>query len=244
MKEDLFLARVEDVYNLCIRTSVPHFLGFLTLEERSNAESFLKKFNAKYAFKGGFDEAERTVLCCFPDWCDSADFPFTAVTFEFNKNYSLSHRDFLGSLMALGITRESVGDILVESGRAVVFVKEEIKDFILTQIEKIGRVGVTLKTGYRLPLPNMGELVSCTDTVSSMRIDCVVSAVCGVSRCTATELIEDSKVLVNSIILEKASKIVTDGDAVTVRGKGKYFIDSSKEFSKKGRIILKYSKYV
>ena len=244
MNDDLFFARVEDTLNLSFRTSVPHFFGFLTEEEAAKAGNYLKKITDRFAFFGGYDGAERTILCCMPDWCENPEYPLDAVTVIYNSNYTLSHRDFLGSLMALGITRESVGDILVESGRAVIFLRNEITDFVLTQIEKIGRVGVELKKGYELSLPAAGVLVSCSDTVSSMRLDCVVSAVCGVSRGTAAELIESSRTLVNSLVIEKTSKIITEGDAITVRGKGKFFIVSANEHSKKGRIILKYNKYM
>ena len=145
--------------------------------------------------------------------------------------------------MALGITRESVGDILVEDGRAVVFVKNSVLQFVLTQIEKIGRVGVNIKTGYDIPLPKHGELISCTTTVSSMRLDCIVSSLCGVSRNSAVEFIESSRVSVNSLPVLKNKKIVSNGDSVTVRGKGKFYITDCDEYSKKGRIILKYNKY-
>ena len=65
----------------------------------------------------------------------------------------LSHRDILGSLMALGIKRETVGDILIEEGRAVVFVCGDVKEYILNQVEKIGRVGVDMTEGCSFPLP-------------------------------------------------------------------------------------------
>ncbi len=243
MKDDLLSARVKDLYDLTFKTSVPHYLGFLSESEAAVCEEMLKCTSAKFLSFGGFDAAERKMLCCMPDWCDEPDFPIKAITFEFNSSYKLSHRDFLGSLMALGITRESVGDILVESGRAVAFVKTSVLKFILTQIEKIGRVGVQIKLGFQEPLPSIGELISCTTTVSSMRLDCVISAICGVSRNAALEYIEAGKVYVNSLPTQRATKLVLNGDSVTVRSKGKFYIVESDEHSKKGRIILKYNKY-
>ena len=243
MKEDLLSARVNDLYDLTYKTSVPHYLGFLSDTETAVCEDMLKRIGAKFCAFGGFNAAERKMLCCMPEWCDEPQFPITALTFEFNVAFKLSHRDFLGSLMALGITRESVGDILVEDGRAVVFVKDSVLQFVLTQIEKIGRVGVKIKSGYSEPLPSVGELISCTTTVSSMRLDCVVSAICGVSRNTALEYIEVGKVYVNSLPTQKPTKLLSDGDTLTIRSKGKFYIIEGNEYSKKGRIVLKYNKY-
>jgi len=244
MKENLFLARISDTVDLSLKTSVPHYFGFLTEEEIASAEIFLKKISCNFSFFGGYDDAQRKVLCCYPDWCENPDFPITPITVNFNSSYSLTHRDFLGSLMALGITRESVGDILTENGRAVIFLRNEVLSFVLTQIEKIGRVGVELEKGYKEPLPITKRLKSFSETVSSARLDCVVSAVCGVSRNSAVAAIEGARVLVNSVCTEKPTKNIVKGDSITVRGKGKFLIDSLEDRTKKGRIILKYSKYI
>jgi len=242
MDDKLFSARVNDLAELADRTSSPQFLGFLTEEEAAISHRILQN-RYRHCHFGGYSDAERTMLCLLPDWCESPAFPIDAITFNYNINYKLSHRDFLGALMSLGITRESIGDILVENGRAVVFLKNQITNFVITQINKVGSVGVDVKIGFIKPLPQKGVLINCTDTVSSMRLDCVVSAVCGVSRSNATELIEASKVLVNSLVVEKVTKTLIEGDILTVRSMGKFFIDSASEHTKKGRIVLNYKKY-
>lgn len=243
MDKQFLPARINDTFNLCERTGVPHFLGFLTESEAALAEDVLKGTTARYEFFGGYSEAERRMLACLPEWCEEADYPISAFTLNFRECDSLSHRDFLGSLMALGITRESVGDILVEKGRAVIFVSRDVSDFVKTQLEKVGRVGVEVLRGFSEPLPQHGKLIQCSDTVASLRLDCVVSAVASVSRNAACEMIESGMVSIDSVTCEKATRTVEKGDRVTVRGKGKFFIDDVSELSKKGRIILKYSKY-
>ena len=244
MEASVFSARVFDTAKQCERTSVPKFLGFLSPDEAATANDLLKKYAVKYQFFGGYNSAERTILACLPDWCDETEYPVSGVTFGYRVCDNLSHRDFLGSLMGLGITRESVGDILVENGRAVVFLKNEILDFVLSQIDKVGRCGVEVHLGFDLPLPEAGVLTSFSDTIASLRLDCVVSSLCGCSRNTACEMISDSRVSVNSLSVQKTTKMIASGDRITIRGKGKFIIDSADEFSKKGRIILKYSKYV
>ena len=103
-----------------------------------------------YLLWGGYEGAERKMLCVYPQYGDEniiESFPMQAVTFRFRLEDKLSHRDFLGSLMALGITRGCVGDILVNSGSASVFVKDTVVRDVLG-ISKIGRVGV--KTGAQI----------------------------------------------------------------------------------------------
>jgi RNA-binding protein YlmH len=146
--------------------------------------------------------------------------------------------------MALGITRESVGDILVEDGRAVVFLKDEVLNFVITNIAKIGGVGVSAKIGFDLPLPEADALIDLSVTVSSLRLDCVVAALCGVSRNKANEIIAMGFVSVNSLVFEKSTKQITDGDVLSVRGKGKFIVKSTLNKTKKDRTVLEFKKYL
>ena len=244
MESELFRARVKDTADICLKTSRPKFFGFLSAGQAVLAKQILENFVCRSEFWGGYEGAERVMLGCFPEWADGSDFPVCAVTFTYRKGDSLSHRDFLGSLMALGITRETVGDILIEQGRAVAFVTAEIKDYILNQITKIGGTGVTVSEGCKEPLPAADRLEEFTDTCASERIDCVVSSLCGYSRGKAAEVISQGLVTVNSETAEKLSKTVAAGDVISVRGKGKFHIDSLETRTKKNRIVIKYKKYI
>ncbi len=239
----LLPARVNDLSLLCQKTSTLKFLGFLTPAEAGVAVKALNKTD-RYSLFGGFEAAERTVLCFMPDWCDKPQFPITAISFNYRKCDSLSHRDFLGALMALGLNRETVGDILVEQGRAVIFVLSDVADFIASQITKIGAVGVSVQKGYTEPLPNIGGVEALSTTVASLRIDCVVASLCGLSRGAASDTIADGKVTVNSVAVLKPTTTVDANDIITIRQRGRFKITSCDEHSKKGRIILKYNRYI
>ena len=138
METDLLKDRILDTVGICNKTDRPKFLGFLSLEQSVFAENIISKLDSNYRFFGGFDGAQRVMLGCFPEWQSEWDFPISAITFTFRKTDILTHRDFLGSLMALGLKRETVGDILVEEARAVVFLTDETADYVLSQITKIG----------------------------------------------------------------------------------------------------------
>lgn len=243
MDINLLPARIDDLKCICEKTNSPKFIGFLTAEEAALA---VKQFELgdKYSLSGGYVGAERVMLGVFPDWCEEPVFPINPITFTYRVCDTLSHRDFLGALMALGITRETVGDILIEKGRAVAFVADDVSKFVFTQIDKVGNVGVTLTKGFVEPLPNASKKQSFSVTVASTRLDCVVAALCGISRGQATEQIADGYVSVNSICVTKPTVSIRANDKVTVRKRGKFEITSCDEHSKKGRIILKYDKYI
>ena len=246
MDTELLPSRIRDAIRLCNNTASPKFVGFLRSEETLIAENAAENIVCKYAFYGGYEGAERVFFGVFPDWCESPPdyFPIKALTFTFRQEDILGHRNFLGTFMSLGIARETVGDILIEKGRAVAFFTEDVVNFVREQTTKISNVGVTVTEGFSLPLPEMSGFVSVTDTVASLRLDCVVASLGGCSRKTATELIENKLVSVNSRCVERTVKTVQNGDSITIRGKGKFIIESVNDRSRKDRFILKAKKYI
>lgn len=244
MDAELFKARIGDTADLCERTSTPKFLGFLTREEAILADKILNNRNIRYDFSGGYEDSERVFLGCFPDWCEDSFYPITALTFSYRKADTLAHRDVLGYLMSLGLKREAIGDILIEEGRAVAFLNDDVADFVLSQTEKVGRTGVKVTKGFVEPLPQRNELVEFSVTVASERLDCVVSALAGISRKTASEKIISGEVSINSVICEKVTAMVNEGDAVSIRKKGKFIIDSFGGKTKKDRVVINCKKYI
>lgn len=244
METELFKARIKDAADICVKASKSKYLGFLSAAEAVLAESLLKNAPCRTSFYGGYEGAERVMLGCFPDWMEEDSFPINSLTFKYRESDTLSHRDFLGSLMALGIKRETVGDILTEQGRAVVFVTDEICEYIKSQVTKIGRTGVTVTDGYIAPLPNGDKLAEFSDTAASDRIDCVISALCGFSRAGALAALSEGVVTVNSVTVSKPSKSVAEGDIISVRGKGRFLIGSLDGRTKKNRIVINYKKYI
>lgn len=246
MDSALFIPRILDAVRLCDASSMPKFVGFLTPAEAAEADNAVKKLACTCSFFGGYKEAERVYFGVFPDWCEDREdfFPISPLTFTFRACDRLTHRDFLGALMSLGIVREAVGDILIEEGRTVVFLNSELSDFVSTQLTKVGRVGVKCEKSVTLPLPGGSKLEPITDTVASTRLDCVVASLARCSRGQAAELIADGLVTVNSFCVTKAVKTVYDGDRISIRGKGRFLIDSVSGRSKKDRVILLANKYL
>lgn len=238
--------RVEDAVRLCRKHGACRFLGFLDPAGVLQAKRIVEKLSIKYKFFAGYPDGERMVLGLFPDWCEIEDrlFPITAITAVFRKGEMLSHRDFLGALMGLGIARETVGDILPGDGFAVFFVLKDIAPFVLTQLDMVGKTAVKPVEGLPMGLPMGQGFKEITKSIASERLDCVVAALCNTGRAKAAELIKTGLVSVNSLLAEKPTKQVASGDKISVRGKGKFIIQSIEDRTKKGRIILKARKYL
>lgn len=244
MQTDLLKARVFDLADISHKSGTPRFMGFLTPEEAELVKGIGYK-NIEFSFFGGYEGALRVFLCAHSADIDvkTAAYPIDALSVTFRESDTLTHRDFLGSLMSKGIKRETVGDILVEEGRAVMFVSRDISKYICEQTDRIGRVGVKIEKGYTLPLPVGDKKVGVISTVASMRLDCVVAALINLSRDKSTKFIADGLVSINSVVANKPTKAVAVGDKITVRGYGKFTIISADGITRKGRTVLTAEKY-
>lgn len=241
-KDKLFYSKLDDAVSLCLKWQKAYFFSFLSERKQALAAEYLKSICFDdFSFYGGYENSERKVLGLFYD--KPAEFPVSALQFNYRKCDKLSHRDFLGALMSLGIERETVGDILVEDGKCVVFVKTEIKDYIISQISKIGNTGVKISSANLAFLPKGRGFEESVHTVSSLRLDNVVAAVTGLSREKTKNLILSDCVSLNFIPAQNISQNVTDGDCFMIRGKGKYIINGVLGETKKHRIRISIIHY-
>lgn len=240
----LFCSKLDDAVELCLTRQRPYFFSFLSERKQALAENYLKSVHFdNFDFFGGYENSERKVLgLFFGDPCDD-EFPVSPIVFKFRDCDKLSHRDFLGALMSLGIERETVGDILVEDGRCVVFVKSELKDFITSQIFKIGNVGIRFDEFKPSDLPKGRGEEEFFFTVSSMRLDNIVAAITGLSREKTKALIMSGCVSVNYVPTQNVSQTIKNDTCLTIRGRGKFVLNSILGKTKKGRIRISVFHY-
>lgn len=239
--DKLLLSRAEDALRIAEKRYEVKTLGFLTPRERMLLKTqLLPNSDMSMLFDGGYDEAERTLLVCFPEFIvPNRDEYLDLIECTGRDTAELSHRDYLGSLMGLGIVRESIGDILVLEDRAMFFVKPEITEYILQNLTKIGRCGVHLKrcsaNDAEIPQPKEKEIET---TVSSLRLDSIVSAAAGVSRSRSAELIQSSAVAVNWESVSEPSVTLKEGDVFSVRGFGRMKLLRIGGRTRKGRLSV------
>lgn len=159
---------------------------------------------------------------------------------------TLSHRDFMGGILSLGIERSTIGDITVISEtEALVFALEKITPYILSELSRIGRDSVRVERFDCPPdylLPRRYETLDIT--VSSARLDGVVRALTGKSRETAAEMIRSGLVELRYLQTDNVSAEVREGDILSVRGFGKYVIGETDGQTRSGRLRIKCRRYV
>ncbi len=243
-QQDLLLRKLED--GLRRARGRPAFLGFLDESQQAELKRALsRRREAKSLFWGGFPEAERAMLGLFPDYMepDPAMFPIEAVTFTYRKEDSPGHRDFLGAMMGLGVERAVVGDILIEEGRCVAFVKEEMAGYFAGELTKIGRVGVKTALGAQEPLPVGHTFREIKGVAASARLDCLTAVVCRTSREKAAQMVITGLVQLNHTETLSPSARVQEGDVLSIRGEGKFIIDRLGPFTQKGRLSVQCRKY-
>lgn len=211
---------------------------FLSPYERSVIEtlSYLKR-DCDISFYGGYEGAERTLAVFTPkgeEYIPSEE--ITVISLDI-RGGEVNHRDILGSVMALGITRAKTGDIIAGKGSAYLICKAEISSYITDNLERIGRCSVRTSIGSLdiLPEPETAEK---SFTVMSPRLDAVVSEGFSVSRTKAADFIKGGICFHNWKNELSASRTVNEGDVITLRGHGRIKVASIGGVSRKGRTFI------
>lgn len=246
--ERLLLSKVWDKYDQCQHKNIPAATAFLSPQEQQVARRLLQTIGAgdHYAFWGGYDGAERCQLHFLPDWTEEPDREsLSALRCTWYHGDQLNHRDFLGSLMGLGMTRESIGDILVGHESADVLVSAGVADFLAASWDAAGRVKLHV---HRLALEEIQvpevKTKEIRDTVSSLRLDSVVAAGFSTSRGKAAEAIQAGRVQLNWVNCLKSDHAVAEGDTISLRGLGKCVLETVGNQTRKGRIFVTMKRYL
>ncbi len=244
------LARVLDKAELARSRNVPAHSQFLSDGEQELARQALTAVGcARYQLWGGYDQAERKVCLFLPDWQEEfvpgdEDEPLAAVEAVPPPEAKLSHRDYLGALMGLGLAREGLGDILVTSERAQVVCLRSALPALLTQWTEVGRYAVRVRELELSALePVAGDRTLRHETFQSLRLDAVAAAGFRLSRAKAASLIAGGHVQVNHLPCQKPDRLLKEGDSLTAKGHGKCVLAQVTGESRKGRIMVELERY-
>lgn len=247
-EEDRYLiSRVLDIADAADRQYCLKASWFLNGYECTVVEKVLRQTGVCYTFFGGYPEAERKIFACYPDYLEpeQQDFPITTIKVTGRDIEKLSHRDYLGSLLGLGIKRETIGDILITPECGYVFCMDDIAPYILSQLRKMSNQGVRLEqcalTDLVIPERKYKELSA---TVSSLRLDAIVAAACGLSRSDALACIKQGRVSLDWEPVEEPAKLVLEGQLLSVKGFGRYLLYQVNGLTRKGRTGITIRKYI
>ena len=244
--DEFFLARIRDLAESAETRNFPRYSLFLDERQQAMAERELRRCGYRsYCLSGGFAGAVRKMLCVYPDYLtpEELEFPIRFLAFTFRKEDALTHRDFLGSLMALQLKRETIGDILVEPGKAAVAAGETAAAHILSQVRKIGRVGVDVCLTERPCVEKQQEFLELEGTVASLRLDSVAALAARTSRTRAAEMIRGGRVFVDYEEASSSSLLLKPGQVLTIRGFGKYILGDEIRETRKGRYHILLHQY-
>ena len=217
------------------RTGVPQETRFLTLAEQSE----LTSLRVPFTLFGGYDGAERAIAVfgADPDFSPSIEcVRIRPLAKKFSDE--LTHRDFLGSLMALGITRDVLGDIVVSDNEGYLFCLASIAPYVIENLGEVKRTSVRCEPG-ELPDTVTDSSEERSIVVASERLDAVVAAVYKLSREDAKYLCEKGLVFIDSRLVQKAGAVIPEGARVSVRGKGRFTYLGLERETKKGKLRVR-----
>ncbi len=224
--------------------------SFLDPHQQDVVEGIIRRIHEiKYRFMGGFDRAERRRIVMIPEYMmwEMVEIPLCYLEISGNFDFQqVSHRDYLGSILGLGLKREMVGDILVKpDGGSHLIAALEIKETILFNLEKVHQVPVTVTeiSEEQLAIPEE-RVKEINTTVASLRLDSIASAGFSNSRTKMAKDIKTEKVKVNFETVTNPAHTIDPGDIISIRGRGRVEIKVVAGETRKGRIKLTLNRYL
>ena len=245
--------RLQDLAEQSVRRNSLTHTAFLTPAEQAEGVAWLRKKNSLFALSGGYEGAERQVCFLLPSWLAGDQLPDD----ELNQTLSaldlqvsaygrqLSHRDYLGSLLALGIRRDQIGDILVREQAAMLVAMNGILPLIQRELTRIGSLSVQMQAIRLQEIVASGRPVECLRvTAASLRLDKIAARGFGLSRTAAAELIKAGAVRVNWEEELRPDREVPVGAVISLKGHGRIRLAEEQGLSRKERHILIIEKYL
>lgn len=264
MSEQQLSNRLRDLSQQAFNQGLVTNTRFLSPAEQSEAEIYLKKIHASYILSGGYKGAERQICILLPDVMDAVgaedvanpvDAPNAESLFSRGKIGEIiaalrlavpsrpslppGHRDYLGSLLGLGIERDQLGDILVDGHEATVLVLARMAGFILNSLTQVGslQVQAELVPLHEITVPEQ-SFKTIRITVASLRLDKIISCGFGLSRTDAADMIRSGLVQLNWLVELRPDRDVAMGSTLSLRGHGRIRLVREEGLSRKDRHIL------
>ncbi len=254
-EDKIILAQILDKIEFSKQREKLENTDFLDMYQISLVKSFLKKIEfSNYILFGGFENSERKILIIYPDKYNQ-----DMITKNYNKILKviriqlieedmgkLTHRNYLGGIVKLGMKREKIGDILVSNEGADIIVKEETAETLKNELATLTRFEnakfeIIEYQDLREQIIKVEEI---SIIVPSLRLDNFVSDLARTSRSKAVQIIDSERVFINGQNETKSSKQVKLGDVITIRGKGRFVVKEFSGSTRSGRTVVKIEKYV
>ncbi len=250
-EETLLKKRFIELSNVAFNRGIPVFTDFLNLNELNIFYGITRELHTvTYQAFGGYESAERQMIAFIPDafCCDFEKlYPITVIKITpVNQKFAdtLTHRDFLGAMINLGIDRSKVGDILVKENEAIIFCHEKLTNFFAEQLIKVKHTNVSVTVEKLGNFNYEPEFKIIKGSISSTRIDSAVALCCATSRSQAVDQIIGKKVFLNGRLIEANSEMIKENDIISIRGVGKFVFTGILSHTKKGKVFVEIKKYI
>ncbi|MBE5925052.1 MAG: hypothetical protein E7271_11455 [Lachnospiraceae bacterium] len=243
--------RLRELSDKAYRENRYVFTDFVNISQLSTYYEMKSEFsNAGSEAFGGVENAERCIIR-FGDadmFGYEEDYPITLLKISpVNRRFAdkLSHRDFLGSIIGLGLEREKIGDIIVnDESSCYVFVMDNVAEYIIQNLGFVKHTNVKVEICDETPTEVKPKLSEMDVIVSSNRLDAIIAKVYNMSREVSVRHIAEGKVFLNGIVMTGNAKSLKSGDVVSVRGYGKFVFNREGGNTRKDRLYVNISKYV
>lgn len=242
-----YISSIYEDIQLCRNIEVPIYTKeFVTPDIYMNIKSNESRLGVFVHGTGVFEESERKILCFSTNTYETLDYDIHVIKIKNKSKFKeLKHKDYLGSIMALGIKRNLFGDLIVHEDTCFVPMVSSVSEYVQDNLTTIGNCPCTID---KVDINNENipkiEFEEKNIIVTSLRIDNIVPSICNISRTKGTELISNGSVLLNYLNCNRKDKLVEMKDTITIRGFGKYKVISIEGETSKGRIKLLIGRYV
>ncbi len=246
-EKDILLKKIGHMISVLNKSGLTQFFGFLSEEDLDLVSAYLAKRKINFESFGGIENAERTFLSIYEEYPpEKYEYPISVLKIELAKNAKeQSHRNYLGSILALGIDRRVIGDIIVEGNAAYISVNYDFVNFLKTELTKISNESCIISEVENTSLiERKTEFKEITISVASNRLDAIVSELTNLSRDNAKNLIIKGLVSVNGEEVLSPVKEIKPDSKIAVRKYGKFIFVAEQGNTKSGRLRLTFKKYM
>lgn len=249
-KEELMLQhRFIELSTAAYQRGIVLFSDFLNLNELNILHTMPKnQLMSSYETFGGYAFSERQMVAFLPDALYyEYNYPIKVLQINpLNKKFAepLTHRDYLGALLNLGIERCKLGDILIQEETAFLFAHEQLSSFLEKDLSKVRHTSVRMTQTDLLDFHYEPKYECISGSVPSERLDCLISLAFNTSRSKMVPYIEAGKVFVNGKLMTSNGYQPKPGDILSVRGLGRFSYQGILSETKKGRFFIKLHKFI
>lgn len=246
-EDEYIIASIWNDITLCLEINYPITSDkFYSIHILDKLSSIIHLVGLKFKCFGLNESSERKSIVFFPlDFSEDEfipDFIYLKIDAQ-NRFKTLQHKDFLGTILSLGLKRELIGDIIVKNNVAYSITNQKIYDILLSSLNKINTIPVKITSISKQEIPET-EFKEFVKNIASLRLDSIVATLANVSRSLANELIEKGDVSLNFNVEKSKNKFIDVGTIITIRKVGKFRIDKLLGETKKDRLKLNFKQYI